>query len=196
MNSPNAQWIMDQIEFNYKGRWIVQREILIKDRMAMFEKTVSNSATERVWKRHAEEKIGVCERELENRDKEYQRLQEKMKQQKPMSGPLQQKYFETREQNEFWFLTDFLRDECAARGGCCSQGCGCCERPRSAETSRDFRHGHCTADCVCCHNRRGFVLNYKERERFEAFPIFSLKRNLAYMGEYVYGAAFAEPLPF
>ncbi|PLB51355.1 hypothetical protein P170DRAFT_464272 [Aspergillus steynii IBT 23096] len=55
-----------------------------------------------------------------------------------------------------WHLSDFLRWDCADRGGCCSRACGCCERPRSTLNSLDL--GHCTPACGCCAQYHGYRL--------------------------------------
>ncbi|RAH50010.1 uncharacterized protein BO95DRAFT_459519 [Aspergillus brunneoviolaceus CBS 621.78] len=54
-----------------------------------------------------------------------------------------------------WHLTEFLREDCEGRGGCCGRGCGCCAGPRSAHRAK---WGHCTAACVCCERARGFAV--------------------------------------
>ncbi|KAH8433042.1 uncharacterized protein LDX57_010681 [Aspergillus melleus] len=62
-------------------------------------------------------------------------------------------------ENPKWYLSDFLRWDCAGRGGCCGRLCGCCERSRSTVRSSDL--GHCTIACECCTTYQGFELEIK-----------------------------------
>ncbi|OJJ66340.1 hypothetical protein ASPBRDRAFT_105943, partial [Aspergillus brasiliensis CBS 101740] len=55
-----------------------------------------------------------------------------------------------------WYLSQWLREECARSGGCCARGCGCCERPRNDE--RPQHRGHCTSMCLCCEKARGCTI--------------------------------------
>ncbi|PYH44081.1 uncharacterized protein BP01DRAFT_299273 [Aspergillus saccharolyticus JOP 1030-1] len=71
-------------------------------------------------------------------------------------GPLQ-RALRTHERQAMSHLREWQRNECAAMGGCCGRGCGCCSKPRNPDASR--RHyGHCFAYCVCCCDERGFDL--------------------------------------
>ncbi|RAK98863.1 uncharacterized protein BO80DRAFT_147620 [Aspergillus ibericus CBS 121593] len=63
-----------------------------------------------------------------------------------------------------WQLSKWLKDECAARGGCCARGCGCCKKQRSQ--ARPGFVGHCTFACACCEEARGY-----EVENYEAMDI-------------------------
>lgn len=52
---------------------------------------------------------------------------------------------------------------CAARGGCCGRGCGCCSKPLTEYTmpgslfgKKSRIYGHCTVECPCCIRARGF----------------------------------------
>lgn len=58
--------------------------------------------------------------------------------------------------NPKWFMRPGMVSDCANRGGCCSRGCGCCERRLLG--NREKGVGHCTTECSCCENFRGFAL--------------------------------------
>lgn len=57
------------------------------------------------------------------------------------------------------------QDKCAALGGCCGRGCGCCEKVLNQylvpginlakETKEAKVLGHCTVECCCCIDYRG-----------------------------------------
>ncbi|KAJ5929250.1 hypothetical protein N7454_007098 [Penicillium verhagenii] len=61
------------------------------------------------------------------------------------------------------FVKDFLMyefdsepvDDCKARSGCCSRGCGCCEKRHSKSPRGSEGTGHCTSECECCANTKG-----------------------------------------
>ena len=42
-----------------------------------------------------------------------------------------------------WYLSDWLRRNCAGKGARYGRECGCCEKDR--ETERELGHGHCTS---------------------------------------------------
>ncbi|KAJ5563008.1 hypothetical protein N7461_001769 [Penicillium sp. DV-2018c] len=48
-----------------------------------------------------------------------------------------------------WYMHRVLREDCAARGGCCSRECECC-LTRSHISAHAHAAGHCTAECGCC----------------------------------------------
>lgn len=39
--------------------------------------------------------------------------------------------FKSCRMNPDWYLCQWLRQDCARRGGCCGRGCGCCEKART-----------------------------------------------------------------
>lgn len=57
------------------------------------------------------------------------------------------------------------QERCAASGGCCGRGCGCCEkaldqylspaRNPAQESKETTVFGHCTVECRCCIDHRG-----------------------------------------
>ncbi|OJK05014.1 hypothetical protein ASPACDRAFT_110101 [Aspergillus aculeatus ATCC 16872] len=59
-----------------------------------------------------------------------------------------------------WYLSEWMRRDCARREGCCARECGCCRRPRSAR--RPQHRGHCTAVRACCEQSRGFAVTGKD----------------------------------
>ncbi|KAJ5146443.1 uncharacterized protein N7515_001007 [Penicillium bovifimosum] len=64
------------------------------------------------------------------------------------NGPLS-RAFDLWRSHPRWYMHPVLREDCAARGGCCSRECGCCLN-RSLNLARTHAAGHCTAECGCC----------------------------------------------
>ncbi|CAG7972700.1 unnamed protein product [Penicillium nalgiovense] len=69
--------------------------------------------------------------------------------------------YETLRENPKWYMQKELTRDCAARGGCCGRGCGCCEK-RESTPGRNMGVGHCTTGCGCCSNFRECELTEKE----------------------------------
>jgi hypothetical protein len=93
--------------------------------------------------------IGQKEKLLEKIGKAYDRLCRSLwhLQEHMPSGPLRRAFLNWRS-NPYWYLCDWLRRECASRGGCCGRSCGCCEKP--GDTDQVLNRGHCTSRCSCC----------------------------------------------
>ena len=60
------------------------------------------------------------------------------------------------------FSWTVIRKGCVARGGCCSRGCGCCEKELDAYIFSRNKcqewaavYGHCTGECACCIEAHG-----------------------------------------
>lgn len=107
------------------------------------------------------------------------------------SRPFKRAYMSTQKKPQ-WYLSPWLCEDCANRGGCCGRTCGCCQKPRS-----DFRlngHGHCTKFCDCCLQVRGFELDEAQEKLFQ--PVLNLlsNRDDLYSGRmfcsYIYGFVF------
>lgn len=85
-----------------------------------------------------------------------------------------------------WYLSDWLRKDCAKKGGCCGRDCGCCERQRS---SRDLSRGHCTAGCDCCIAHRGSRGDWGIEDD-DVFEIKDSRYGLQMLRAYIWGVDF------
>ena len=105
--------------------------------------------------------------------------------------------FKSCRMNPDWYLCQWLRQDCARRGGCCGRGCGCCEKPRTA--NRQWNRGHCTGLCGCCirtQGRKDINAPQCELEEINSFRIacdmtqYSARINRAY----IWGLSFMDEL--
>ncbi|KAE8323787.1 hypothetical protein BDV39DRAFT_217498 [Aspergillus sergii] len=71
-------------------------------------------------------------------------------------GPFKRAVCARRQKNNS-YLAKVLQTACAAVGGCCGRGCGCCTRPRNSKRPNHF--AHCTSMCKCCEDARGFKID-------------------------------------
>lgn len=100
-----------------------------------------------------------------------------------------------------WYLRKDLVEECVERRGCCSRGCGCCQR-RPSTTDRQRGIGDCTSECGCCVSHRGFeyseqekkaIADQRERMLKTEPPIYLLQMTEAYFAKPVNQAGWSEP---
>ncbi|KAJ5788569.1 hypothetical protein N7457_003559 [Penicillium paradoxum] len=86
------------------------------------------------------------------------------------AGPIKSGYLWIRKDPQWYLKSEWLREDCARRGGCCGRQCGCCENPPDARRKKGW--GHCTAQCACCNSERGFRMTERDRRRLK--PEFDL----------------------
>ncbi|KAI9925162.1 hypothetical protein MW887_006082 [Aspergillus wentii] len=110
-------------------------------------------------------------------------------------GPLR-RAFNAWRKNPDWYLTTWLRQDCAGRGGCCGRECGCCEKPR--DTDRALNRGHCTSACGCCVRSHGFKGDEIKFDDLKAFPFELEHRKTMYSRRigraYIWGIDFLNDL--
>lgn len=73
-----------------------------------------------------------------------------------------------------WYLCEWLRQDCAGRGGCCGRSCNCCEKLRASAFGvlhLKWDHGHCISACGCYIRTRGYTEDQIDKKRdSEDFP--------------------------
>lgn len=200
------KWVEEAIQLDHEGRWVVQTEIYVKGQIASLKNALLEPVGEAVVVsmsggaaeiQRKQAVIRAYERELDTLHKTYAKVVEGIaRNNRKPRGPLQQAYEATRERNTFWFLTDYLRHECAKRGGCCGRACKCCDKPR--ESTRElFRYGHCAGCCACCIELRGVPRGMRKMFRKRtglSFERVVRKHHWAETGQYIWGADFTQPV--
>ena len=93
--------------------------------------------------------LETYEKELRDLNDQYLK-QDKIAWMADVGGPTAalKRAFKAWRQDPDWYLCEWLRQDCAGRGGCCGRDCGCCEKAR--DTHRGQNRGHCTGACGCC----------------------------------------------
>lgn len=77
------------------------------------------------------------------------------------TGPIKSGYLWIRNQPYWHLKSEWLRQDCVNRGGCCGRPCRCCEK--SPDPRRRKGWGHCTAQCACCKSISGFRCTEREK---------------------------------
>jgi hypothetical protein len=142
------KWCYNMIMADVIGRYVVQTEVHEREMLRSKRKELQ-LCTSPEERSKIESVIRRTKRTLEKADDIYRRLYRTLweLQEHMPSGPLRRAFLAWRS-NPDWYLCDWLRRECASRGGCCGRSCGCCEKPR--DTGRLLNRGHCTLACSCC----------------------------------------------
>lgn len=141
-------WCRDVIEADIKIRRIVQREIYLKEEVQALQKalTLTLSSEKKAVQKYI---LGTYEKELRDLNDQYLR-HDKMTWMADVCGPTAalKRAFKAWREDPDWYLCEWLRQDCAGRGGCCGRDCGCCEKAR--DTHRGQNREHCTGACGCC----------------------------------------------
>lgn len=158
-------------ETSFECRWVVQREIYVQGKVDSLQKSDHSplSSDEEVPEA---KQLKAYEKELKHLNKRYLALQWKLwvlsNDLDSVDGPLK-RAINTRDKNPRWYLADWLKQDCARRGGCCGRDCGCCERPWY--TDRERNRGHCTTACGCCIKSNNGDAESDTMKDLEMFPI-------------------------
>ena len=153
-------WSCHVIKGNIKARWIVQREIFLEEEIQALRKTLPLIADEngkvKEEKAEAESRLSAFEQELKRLDSEYWEHKYHLRGLEAFSPTfLFGRALQAHRKDPNWYLSDWLRLDCAGRGGCCGRDCGCCEKPRGTHRNCDWDRGHCTGACGCCIRTKG-----------------------------------------
>lgn len=141
-------WCQNVIKADIEMRRIVQREIYLKEEVQALQKalTLSLPSEEKAVQKYI---LGTYGEELRDLNDQYLRhVKGTWKQ--DVGGPTAalKRAFKAWRQDPDWYLCEWLRQDCAGRGGCCARDCGCCGKAR--DTHREQNRGHCTGTCGCC----------------------------------------------
>ena len=177
-NEDDTNWCSRVIREDVKARWLVQREAYLNEEVQALRKSLSllppkaDEAVSATAAAKAESKLRVYEKELRHLNNAYWTHKKHiwlLEAGTPVSAA--GRAYETRRKHiPEWYLSEWLRRDCAGRGGCCGRECGCCEKARS-NRDRKWNYGHCTGACGCCMRTKGCrkVVTDPEDDMYE-FP--------------------------
>lgn len=135
-------------EADIKTRWVVRREIYLNGEVQASWKFLALCADDKG--QFTTSQPQCYERELESLNPDYMdccQTESKLGVNLP-EGLFGRAFRETRKDPK-WYSCEWLRQNCAGRGGCCARKCGCCEKSRNTNRAK-WAHGHCTSVCGCC----------------------------------------------
>lgn len=145
----NLEWSHHMILGDIGMRWIVQMEVYIQVEVKALRKSLALSTKNEKEKSVMITQLRDLENLLERLNNEYWTLGRMVGLANGLipAGALNRAFKSWRADPD-WYLCDWLRQDCANRGGCCGRRCGCCEKART--TSRQWNRGHCTTLCGRC----------------------------------------------
>ncbi|RMJ23559.1 hypothetical protein PHISP_05570 [Aspergillus sp. HF37] len=195
-------WCRKIIEADIERRWIAQRRIYLCDKIEITDNSIDTQA-EAITDNNYEVAQQISDMSGEARRLSEQYLICKRKIWKLEcdipEGPLSRS-FHTLRKNPKWYLSTWLRRDCAGRGGCCGRNCGCCEKPREINENGkivDVSHGHCATTCHCCIRSRGFTGD-SSLDDMKDFPIELCPEGSGYtwyaIRAYIWGVDFLNDL--
>lgn len=137
--------VRDIIQDEYDLRRLVQLEETFNHRaIARRKEAESESNTAQL--------LEQIEAELKATRSEYICAKTKLYTDEVTLPPRLKHLYDSLRRNPKWYMREGLVKNCSAQDGCCSRGCGCCEKRSLSEKSGQ---GHCTINCWCCSVHRG-----------------------------------------
>jgi hypothetical protein len=137
-------------------RDIIQDEYDLR-RLVQIEETLNHRAIARRKEAGFEsitaQTVGQIEAELTAARSEYTRAKTKLYTDEVTLPPHLKHLYDSLRRNPEWYMREGLVENCSAQDGCCSRGCGCCEKRSLSEKKGQ---GHCTINCWCCSVHRGY----------------------------------------
>jgi hypothetical protein len=105
--------------------------------------------------------------ELKALNRKYWRLEKELYilEENCLMQSLRRVYGSLHSQHGWHLISQWLRNDCIRRGGCCGRSCQCCEKPPGSNRLKGW--GHCTLECACCNRFRGFKLTAEEESLFQ-----------------------------
>lgn len=177
----NKQWAQYIITLNIEARWVVQRELYVQEEVQALSKALNLPGDKQVPVSTESSQLCLYEKELEQLNDqywEYLRLSGKLLGDIPCLAL--ERAFKACRNDPYWYMSEFLVNECANRGGCCRFGCGCCYKNRN--THRAWGKGHCTSACGCCIRTRKSQKKVRKQDDLEDFPFDIVAGETSYSG--------------
>lgn len=148
----DLEWSKCIIQGDIMIRWIVQRETYAQEETRALQKSLALEEVDDKTEGEAvagTAKLKKYKAELRCLNDGYWEMSHAayLLEAEISDGVLKRAFKQCRADPE-WYLCQWLREDCARRGGCCGRGCGCCEKART--NNRQWNRGHCTRACGCC----------------------------------------------
>ena len=156
-------WSQQVVEADIEARWIVQREIYIQEEIGALKKLDDTDLT-------TNPQLSAYETELQRLNtcfwdnrKTIWKLEGNL-----LTGVVT-RAFKTCRSDPNWYLSAWLRRDCAGRGGCRGRQCGCCEKVGTHRGEQP--RGHCTSACGYCIRTQGRLTSeYDRSSDMDDFP--------------------------
>jgi hypothetical protein len=133
-------------------------------RLVQLEETLNHRAIARrkeaEFESNTAQLAGQIEAELKAARSEYIGAKTKLYTDEVTLPPHLKHLYDSLRHNPKWYMREGLVENCSAQDGCCSRGCGCCEKRSLSEKKGQ---GHCTINCWCCSVHRGYGPTDTER---------------------------------
>ncbi|RAH49177.1 uncharacterized protein BO95DRAFT_511576 [Aspergillus brunneoviolaceus CBS 621.78] len=148
--------VLDYVEAETKLRFNIQREARVQvEHEALFISSTKNIDNDKRATASTVSRVEALQKELRSLSEGIWHQERKLDvvHARLCSLPIRRALVSCHKDKE-WYLSEWMRADCARREGCCARECGCCRRPQ--------HRGHCTAACACCEQSRGFAVTGKD----------------------------------
>lgn len=137
----DMHWSDLVIKGDVMAHWIVQREIYVREEIQALRKSLllltdGNRGTKE--KADTESRPSALEKELQQLDSDYWDHKQHLWILETCSPIIFGRALQAHRKYPNWHPSDWLRADCAGRGGCCGRDCGCCEKSRGANRGCDW----------------------------------------------------------
>ncbi|OOF98712.1 hypothetical protein ASPCADRAFT_403058 [Aspergillus carbonarius ITEM 5010] len=169
METTSHDAMVQYIHIGYELRFFIQREVYLQAKHDMLYSQL-NKLNDNPDSTHPSDNISIWVTEMETYKKDLCSLLETIWYLEraayhcidAIPDGVTKRLLCAHERKKDWYLSEWLRAQCAGSGGCCGRQCGCCERARSQK--RPDHRSHCTSMCLCCEEARGFSINVDKYE--------------------------------
>ena len=156
-------WSQQVVEADIEARWIIQREAYIQEEICALKRLGDTDLV-------TNPQLNAYETELQRLNTCYWNNKKTIwKLEGNVPTGVVTRAFRACRADPNWYLSAWLRRDCAGRGGCCGRECGCCEKV-GAHRGQHSR-GHCTSACGCCIRTQGRLTSeYDRPSDMDDFP--------------------------
>lgn len=157
------EWSQQVVEADIEARWILQREAYIQEEICALKRLDDRKLV-------TNPQLSAYETELQRlNDCHWDSRKTIWKLEESLSTGVFTRAFKACRADPNWYLSAWLRRDCAGRGGCCGRECGCCEKVGTHRGQQP--RGHCTSACGCCIRTQGRLTSeYDRPSDMDDFP--------------------------